>query len=332
MKEDVKNLVGSIIQQEDPTIIISLGRKAAFLIIDQLERLEKNGFHMQKVRKNRLDFSFIHDGLPREKPVIIVVDSIHNGLEICDALEFLGAKNVAVKRIYCYIAAEEGLAKLEERGYSSSELVVSLYSSSTEDEYDKYFARLNFYFHAKIEPMNPTQYYDTYNVDSKISKDELMNVLKMILREIGQVEVEFIVEDESGFPSNVWMITSKIDDYSFAMNLVREQFPANFDYSVNFVQVCSKVRKQWASCDFTIILDTDMKCDTAAYGDPAHCKIHGDALCKSLEKLNSNQIEALCYECASQIVSDKILSEINQRIFDAFKKLGYVCKMTDTYR
>jgi hypothetical protein len=155
----------NLILKEEPTTLVQVGRKAAHLIREYKNQIEAKKFLTCLILiYNFNELSQYKPEIPKDKPVILVEDTIHHGLQLANVLVTLKEDNIEVSKVFCYLKNQKGVDALVKHGLLKSNQVESLFTSRSEREYQEKSKELHAYFRSHIEPTDPEICYNVYKL------------------------------------------------------------------------------------------------------------------------------------------------------------------------
>lgn len=331
MQADVEDFVETVIE-EDPTTIVLEGRKASFLVSHLKTLIEEAGFSLQMLRHNRIDNRFLHGSFPNNERVILLADSIHEGMKMSRSLRYLEEEGVSVSKVFSYLSKKDGVKAVIDSGIVKPEQIVNHHCVENEKEYRKLLGRLQVYFHSRIVPMEPEIPYDSYALEGAISFRETAQVLRQAIVSALGTEVVLRKTPTEGFPRSVWGMNFRIKETSAIHKLMAPDFPSSFDYEIKYLQICIKMRSRRYSSEFTVISDVDITCRFVKQDGDVLCLANKGIVCPAIKNERLNSKAVICSACIGQLVSFRILNQIKQQIVMGFTKRGLKCRQKETYR
>jgi len=314
----------NLILKEEPTTLVQVGRKAAHLIREYKNQIEAKKFLTCLILIYKFnELSQYKPEIPKGKPVILIEDTIHHGVQLANVLVALKEDNIEVSKVFCYLKNQKGVDALVKVGLLKRNQVVSLFTSHSEREYQEKAKELHAYFRSHIEPTDPEICYNVYKVNTQLNAPQLMEILEPVLTKMfGTDSTEEVID--RGFASNIKEVSYKTLNNGILQKWANSLIKDKNDYKVLGLNLRFKINQRLIDSDFSLIPKIEADCTVCEDINNQKCLTH-EAHCMlnhcshegvDLQKLKN----AVCPQCLDIAVSDHLLNILNNELLLACKK------------
>lgn len=314
----------NLILKEEPTTLVQVGRKAAHLIREYKTQIEAKKFlTCLIIIYNFNELSAYKPEIPKDKPVILIEDTIHHGMQLANVLIALKDDNIQVNKVFCYLKNQKGVDFLVKNGLLKSNQVESLFTSHSEREYQEKAKELHAYFRSHIEPTDPEICYNVYKISTQLSAVQLINIVEPPLTKMfGADSTEEVVD--RGFAPNIKEVSYKTLNNGILQKWANSLINKNNDYKVLGLNVRFKINQRLIDSDFSVIPKIEADCAVGEDVNNQKCLTHeGHCMINhcthehvDLQKLKN----AVCPQCLDIAVSDYLLNLLDNELVTACKK------------
>lgn len=346
IRDDVERLVEDYLLKEEPTNVLFVERKGLHLFHHTFNRLMEAGFSLGRVRFFKLGKHPLLLVKPRFEVlenVIICTDAINTGNEILTLLKTFQARDVSVKKVFCYYANSSSLSKLISQEFVGSDQIVYAHGVLEGESYSDLAKRLSIYFQSRIEPMDMDHVYDLFTLKPRFKRiSDLQDILNSSASLFFGEGVEFERDDLA--PKNVvgfsleYPTDGSWNDLGFCLPPVLIKGVEKF-CDISFLELRVKFERRRSPQNFTIMGYSQVE-DVNTLGlSKVECPIesmNGTCLKNKIfynkdavsDEEIASRICTLCIEnYSSSLALDKfeneLISEFRRKSFQPTKRMRY---------
>ncbi|MDR0461314.1 MAG: hypothetical protein LBH62_07835 [Nitrososphaerota archaeon] len=321
--QNVIKLVNSILKEE-PTTLVQIGRKAAHLIREYKNQIEEKKFLTCLLLMYKYnDLTQYKPEILKDKPVILMVDTIHHGIDLRDVITSFKKSHTQISKIFCYIKNQDGVNNLVKHNLLKEEQIVSLFTSYSEIEYREKVKDLHAYFRSHIEPTDPDICYNVYRVNTQLTVEQLIEITEPVLFKIlDTVSMEKIAD--TGFASNI-----QEAKYTTTNNKILQKWSDSIirgenSYEISGLDLRFKINQRSIDSEFSVIPKIEADCIVSEGVNNKKCFTHKEHCMLNHYKHKDITVQELkntiCPQCLDIVVSDNLLESLNNELSLAFKE------------
>jgi len=312
------------IEDEQTKAIYLVGRKARHLFHPIVtSRLIEMGFSINflnvmkgKSRGKQIYYITSSDDFPKE--VILLADSIDEGKEKTETISLLGARDIVVSKLFCYVANKKGINNIVAETNFDQKNIVSVHTVEHE-EYESFYKRLQAYYQSRFEPMEIEHVYAVAKFAKRSTRSDLFKIFKNAITKSFKCDSGRFSKGKLFAPANIVNYNFECLEYNQCKKRAKSKIERAIKIEFEYLQVRTKARLERTNTTVCLIVFCPLlfqSLDSLIKEGKCRRLVKECELEKAVydpKDVSKEELAAfVCPECLENYVSSPILAKIEK--------------------